>query len=124
MTKPLHEESVIAAANKRRRKRRPDFSPIGSPEREEETAGVFRLHGLPDPVFRHKFYPLRDWTLDIAWPEHKVYIEVVKVGQTMSKSRAVQNMAVGMGWRPIVLLSGAVRDRATCAKVKGLMRRD
>jgi len=106
----------------RQRRRRPDFSPIGTPVREKETVDVFRLHGLPAPVFNYKLNPLYPAVLHIAWPDKKVYIEVVKSTDSNSVRMKSQNMAVAMGWRPLVLSPGMVRDRATCALVRGLMK--
>lgn len=32
--------------------------------------------GLPAPVFEHRFHHTRKWRLDIAWPDHKLAVEV------------------------------------------------
>ena len=39
-------------------------------------AAFFKSHGLPEPVFEHRFHPDRKWRFDVAWPEHRVAIEV------------------------------------------------
>lgn len=32
--------------------------------------------GLPEPVREHKFHSRRKWRLDIAWPAHRIALEV------------------------------------------------
>jgi hypothetical protein len=68
----------------------------------------FTQAGLPAPVFEHRFHPTRKWRLDIAWPEHLVYLEVdggiwIKGGHNrgaqMKKDWEKRNAASGMGWR-------------------------
>jgi very-short-patch-repair endonuclease len=52
-------------------------------KREEKTKQQFRLflrlcdqENLTGWVVEHKFHPFRKWRFDIAWPAHRVAIEV------------------------------------------------
>lgn len=36
----------------------------------------FRSFDIPEPVFEHRFHPTRRWRVDIAWPEHKLAVEI------------------------------------------------
>lgn len=58
---------------KRPAKRKPDKS-----QSEYEAALVFqiRVAGLEPPTQQYRWHPLRNWTTDIAYPEHKLLFEV------------------------------------------------
>jgi very-short-patch-repair endonuclease len=67
----------------------------------------FKECGIPKPEYEYLFHPVRKWRMDIAWPDHKVYLEVdggiwVKGGHNrgaqMLKDWEKSNTAAGMGW--------------------------
>lgn len=69
---------------------------------------VYTGRGLPDPVFEHRFHPVRKWRMDIAWPKEKIFIEVQggifiqgrhNQGAQMLKEWEKLNTAASMGWR-------------------------
>ena len=35
-----------------------------------------KTHGLPAPVFEHRFHPERKWRFDIAFPDQKLAVEI------------------------------------------------
>lgn len=41
-----------------------------------ELAGAARMAGLPEPVREFRFHPVRRWPFDLAWPDHRVAVEV------------------------------------------------
>jgi very-short-patch-repair endonuclease len=44
--------------------------------RPEIVTAAYRATGLPDPVYEHRFDPVRKWRFDLAWPRYKVALEV------------------------------------------------
>ena len=64
---------------------------------------------LPAPTYEHRFHPRRRWRFDLAWPEHKVALEVDggtwarapghTWGAGIAADREKQNAAVLLGWR-------------------------
>jgi hypothetical protein len=59
------------------RQRRQDISgrvgerPIRKPAYTQEAVKEWcRRNGLSEPVFEHKFHPIRKWRMDIAWPDN------------------------------------------------------
>jgi len=36
----------------------------------------FQSFDIPEPVHEHKFHPTRRWRIDLAWPEHKLAVEI------------------------------------------------
>lgn len=70
----------------------------------------FNQCGLPDPVFELRFHPVRRWRFDLAWPAHKVALEVQggifsngrhTRGAALIKEWEKLNTAAAMGWRVI-----------------------
>jgi len=71
----------------------------------------FKLHGLPLPARQYKFHPLRKWTLDFAWLEKRVAVEVDgglfirgrhSRGASQEKDHEKRNSATACGWRVFV----------------------
>lgn len=68
------------------RAKRPPLTPQQLWEREERRARSRKLVDrlllqikawrLPEPVTEHRFHPVRQWRLDIAWPDLRVGVEV------------------------------------------------
>jgi hypothetical protein len=68
----------------------------------------FRDAGLPEPEFEWRFHPTRKWRFDLAWPGHKVALEVdggIWVAGRHSRGAGVKadwekvNTAQLLGWR-------------------------
>lgn len=68
----------------------------------------FRECGLPAPVFEHRFHDSRRWRFDLAWPWHKLALEVQGAiftggrhvrGAAMLKEYEKLNNAAMLGWR-------------------------
>lgn len=81
-----------------------------------------KANGFPAPEAEYKFHPTRRWRLDLAWPEHKVYIEVQggiwirgrhSRGAGQMNDMAKQNTAAALGWHPILRTPSNLRSDET-----------
>jgi very-short-patch-repair endonuclease len=83
--------------------------------------------GLPKPVAEHKFSPTRRWSLDFAWPEYKLGLEVD--GAIFSHGRHSRgsgiigdmekfNAAAVMGWRVIKFTPQQIMTSATILTIR------
>lgn len=63
--------------------------------------------GLPAPVYEYQFCPGRKWRFDLAWPEHRVAVEVqggIWTSGRHARGRGIAgdmekfNTATRMGW--------------------------
>lgn len=72
----------------------------------------YRTLGLPKPVFELVFAPPRRWRFDIAWPDHKLAIEVQggiftggrhTRGAALIKEHEKLNKSASMGWRVLFI---------------------
>lgn len=92
--------------------KRPKPQPSKGNGKEAQAKELIRLvaldMGMPPPTFEHRFDVGRMWRLDIAWPEHKVAIEIM--GGTWTQGRHTRgagyegdceklNAATLAGWR-------------------------
>ncbi len=68
----------------------------------------FKSVGLPTPTLEHRFHTTRKWRFDVAWPAHKVALEVEggvwtrgrhSRGAGMVGDMEKYNAAVLDGWR-------------------------
>ena len=68
----------------------------------------YRECGLPEPEFEWRFHPDRKWRFDLAWPGHRLALEVeggVWTGGRHSRGKGMKadmekyNAATLMGWR-------------------------
>jgi hypothetical protein len=64
--------------------------------------------GIPVPEFEYRFHPARMWRFDLAWPTHRVYLEVDggiwitgghNRGAQILKDWEKRNTATALGWR-------------------------
>ena len=73
-----------------------------------------RSMGLPAPVFEYRFHPVRKWRMDIAWPEHRIALEVNggywlagggrhNRGAGRIKDDEKMNHAAMLGWRVLTV---------------------
>ena len=67
-----------------------------------------KSYGIPAPEYEYKFHPIRKWRFDMAWPAHRLYLEVdggiwVRGGHNrgaqMLKDWEKRNAATVLGWR-------------------------
>jgi very-short-patch-repair endonuclease len=83
--------------------------------------------GLPDPLEEYRFHPARRWRFDLAWPAHKVAVEID--GGTFSGGRHVSgvghardsekaNEAQLLGWVVLRVIPDWVRDGRALALVE------
>jgi hypothetical protein len=94
--------------------------------RREQLVRRCRLHGLPDPIFEHRFHPSRKWRLDLAWPEHQVAGEIEggaftrgrhTRGAGFVKDMEKYNALAAAGWR---LVRGTPKQVKTGAFFRAL----
>lgn len=86
--------------------------------------------GLPLPVFEHRFHPKRRWRLDVAWPDHKVGIEIMGGVYTMGRHTRGSgyegdcyklNAATTEGWR-VLLYTYGMLDKEGLREVLATVR--
>lgn len=86
---------------------------------EAELAQQVQFAGLPAPVREHRFHPVRRWRLDLAWPDHKLAVEID--GGIWSQGRHTRgdgyrrdcvkgNEAILLGWRVLHFTPDMVSD--------------
>lgn len=83
---------------------------------------------VPAPVFEHAFAaPARKWRFDLAWPDHRVALEVdggiwVRGGHNrgaqMKKDWEKRNAAAAMGWRILYCEPNDLCTVSVCSVVK------
>lgn len=58
------------------------MSPMRVKPKRKKTSAVplllqhIALEGLPEPVLEHRFHATRRWRFDLAWPAHRLAVEV------------------------------------------------
>jgi very-short-patch-repair endonuclease len=86
---------------------------------EDDLVHKLALAGLPKPSREYRFHPIRRWRFDLAWPVHKLAVEVD--GGTYSGGRHVRgagferdcekfNAATIAGWRVMHFTGGMIRS--------------
>jgi very-short-patch-repair endonuclease len=84
-----------------------------------EFVGYLKLADLPEPRFEYRFHPQRKWRFDVAWPEHKLAVELN--GGVYTQGRHTRgkgyegdleklNAAVLLGWRVLQYSTGMMRN--------------
>lgn len=77
-------------------------------QRQDYFAKLCADRGLPAPVYEHRFDPVRQWRLDVAWPVYKVCLEIQGglftggrhvQGAALLKEQEKLNALAGQGWR-------------------------
>lgn len=72
-----------------------------------------RAVGLPEPVREHRFHPVRRFRFDLAWPTHRVAVEVdggVFTGGRHARGAGIRrdaekfSEAAALGWRVLRVL--------------------
>lgn len=88
-------------------------------------------HKLPMPVEEHRFHPVRKWRFDLAFPEHKVAIEVHGAvfsggrhtrGMGFENDREKNNEAQIMGWTVLEYSTGQVLDGVPILDLKRVLQ--
>jgi len=81
--------------------------------RQQVTLRLCEEMGIPAPYFEFRFHPDRLWRWDLAWPEHRLAIEIdggVWIqgkhgrGSGIVKDQEKRNAGVLLGWRYLVVL--------------------
>lgn len=79
-----------------------------------------RAAQLPEPVPQFRFAPPRRWTMDFAWPDRKVYVEVE--GGIWIRGGGRHNRALGFEADALKYAEAAIRGyrglRVTTGQVK------
>lgn len=94
---------------------------------------VWKRLGPPIPATREfRFHPVRKWRFDLAWPEHKVAVEMEGGVWTMGghtrgkiyrKNCEKYNEATILGWRVLRYVTNDIRDNplGIVKEVEGLL---
>jgi hypothetical protein len=74
--------------------------------------------GLPQPEEEYRFHPERKWRFDVAWPKHKIAVEIdgglyVNGGHSRGAQREKDYEkdahAMALGWRVLRVSTGQVK---------------
>lgn len=93
-------------------------------------SAYFAENDVPEPVFEHRFHEIRKWRFDLAWPEHKLALEVEggvwTQGRHTRSSGFIRDMdkyntATMLGWRILRVLPGDLCMMDTILMVKKAM---
>lgn len=100
--------------------------------RPQIVTAFFRECGIPAPVYEHAFAaPMRKWRFDLAWPDHRVALEVdggiwVRGGHNrgaqMKKDWEKRNTAAAMGWRLLYCEPKDLCTVTTCSAIGAALR--
>jgi hypothetical protein len=60
---------------------------------------LFAGRRIPEPAFEHRFYPPRRWRFDLAWPDHKIALEVQ--GGIWTRGRHTRGAALLKEWEKL-----------------------
>ena len=80
-----------------------------------------RIEYLPYPVPEYRFHPRRKWTLDLAWPDCRIAIEVQGGiwtkgkhgrGKGIAKDHEKINVAQTMGWTVLQVTPAQIGDKS------------
>lgn len=80
----------------------------------------------PPYVTQHKFHPTRKFRFDVAWPEHRIYVELHggtwtsgrhTRGSGFERDREKMNLATVLGWRGLEITTTMLtNDPELCVK--------
>lgn len=91
----------------------------------------FRQCRLPPPNFEWRFHPTRKWSLDIAWPEQRLCLEVQggifiqgrhSRGAAMLKEWEKLNTLATMGWRVLYCQPNDVCTNETVEMIESCLK--
>ena len=103
----------------------------GSQKNAEAFAGLCERCQIDRPTLEHRFHAVRMWRFDIAWPRHRIAIEVDggsfiagrhNRGGGFKKDMEKSNAAILDGWRVLRVVPQELLKFDTVAMVKRLMR--
>ena len=93
---------------------------------EEYFAHLCKMFGVSTPKREYKFYPVRRWRFDFAWPEEKVAVEIeggVYIdgrhtrGEGYERDLEKYNAATASGWKVFRFTPGMLkRNPLGCIK--------
>jgi len=92
-----------------------------------------KVAGLPAPRTEYRFHPLRRWRFDLAWPQHRVAVEIDGFGRRGTPGRHQRPRgytddceklaeAACLDWRVIRVTPRQVRSGAALGWVERLLR--
>ena len=93
-------------------------------------SAYYAAEGLPEPVFEHRFHPVRQWRFDIAWPAYRIALEVEggiwtggrhSRGAGMAKDMDKYNTATALGWRVLRVEPRNVAMQETVELIRATM---
>lgn len=98
---------------------------------ENELAALCRDAGLDKPFAEFRFHPKRLWRFDLAWPAHKLAVEIE--GGAFSRGRHVRgagfvkdlekyNEATALGWRILRFTPQLAPTQAAVELIKRVMQ--
>jgi hypothetical protein len=101
-------------------------------ERVERFLNLCRGQGVPEPEHEVAFHPDRKWRFDMAWPEHRVALEVeggafVKGGGRHNRGAgfirdiAKYNAAALLGWVVLRTIPSKLAKPATVRMVRDML---
>lgn len=111
------KSSVLKIPGAKPRPKPPRLSP--SDQYLHATRTYCRVRNYPDPVGEHRFHPVRKWMFDLAWPDHKLAVEVEggvwtggrhSGGVGMVKDMEKYNHATAAGWKLYRVTPGQLAD--------------
>lgn len=91
-------------------------------------SAFFADHSIPQPTYEFVFAPPRKWRFDLAWPEHKLALEVQgglfvggghNRGAYMVQEHEKRNRAALNGWRILY-----VQPKELCMSTTALMLKE
>ena len=86
--------------------------------------------GMPVPVFEHRFHPVREWSMDVAWPDARIFLEIeggVWTGGRHTRGKGFlgdiekYNAAAVLGWRLLRCTPEQLADGSIFGQVKEAM---
>ena len=100
---------------------------------EEMLISHIKAIKLPEAVREFKFHPVRKWRLDIAWPDHKIAVEVQggmwlagKGGHTSGTGRTrdmeKNNHALLLGWAVYEFSPAMIKSGEAICMIETVLR--
>ena len=101
--------------------------PSGSLYSAETVQAFFQATFTPQPVLEFKFNDARRWRFDLAWPDHKLALEVIGgihnggrhlTADGYTRDMEKENAAAAAGWRILKVTPTGLLSFGTAALVQ------
>ena len=85
----------------------------------EQINALCQREGIPQPIYEHRFHPIRRWRFDAAWVDHRCALEIEggvwtngrhTRGSGFVKDMSKYNAATLRGWRVIRCLPNELAE--------------